>query len=287
MFNVQSAGRDRLSATAEQVDAFEPRGSARARPGARDTRRASRYRQRLSLGTAMLALVFVQPAETAPAEPISEPVAADAADPQPAEAPATTAAPAPEVRMPVAAPPARAARTGRGMLIAGGVLTGLGVLGRIGLEVFWSTAAKIVPDDPFPRWSVPNLVFLTNWNNIMFFGPGLGLLTAGAYRRGGHEARSGRLRDARKMRAVGIGLLAGGLGLWALSRALFLPISDNCSNRCAYTTLETTFWIGAGATFAGAAHLAYATGYQRGKPTVRVAPGLGPGYAGLALAGRF
>jgi hypothetical protein len=236
----------------------------------------------LSVGLA-LALVIVQPAEEAQAGPIAEPVAAT---PQPAEGPVTAPAPAPEVT-PVAARPARATRTGRGMLIAGGVLTGLGVVGRIGLEVFWSTAAKIVPGDPFPRWSVPNLAFVTNWNNIMFFGPGLGLLTAGAYRRGGYEARGGRLRDARKMRKVGIGLLAGGLGLWALSRALFLPISDNCSNRCAYTTLEATFWIGAGATFAGAAHLAYATGYQRGKPSVRVAPGIGPGYAGLALAGRF
>lgn len=192
------------------------------------------------------------------------------------------------------APPAGARpRTGRGLLIAGGVLTGFGVLGRIGLEVFWSTAARIIPTDPFARWSAPNVVLLTNWNNVMFFGPGLGLLTAGAYRRGQHEAGLGALRDARRMRLVGIGLLGGGLGLWALTRALFLPISEACpSNRCAYTTLETTFWISAGATFAGAAHLAYAYGFlnrerHNGMTRVRVAPSLGRGFAGLGLAGNF
>jgi len=191
------------------------------------------------------------------------------------------------IARPPASPTTRA-KTGRGLLIAGGVLTGLGVVGRIGLEVFWSTAAQIVPTDPFARWSTGNLVFVTNWNNLMFFGPGLGLLTAGAYRRGGHEAGLGKPRDARRMRLVGIGLLSRGLGLWALSRALFLPIADACpSNRCAYTTLETTFWIGTGAIFAGAAHLAYGTGYSRAAAKVSVAPSLGPGFAGLGLAGRF
>ncbi|MFY0532774.1 hypothetical protein [Nannocystis pusilla] len=47
------------------------------------------------------------------------------------------------------------------------------------------------------------------------------------------------------------------------------------------------FWIGAGAIFAGAAHLAYGTGYSRAAAKVQVAPSLGPGYAGLGLAGRF
>lgn len=239
----------------------------------------------------ILALVLVSPADDAGQV---EPASGESGAPAAAEADAAAtepvaAGPAPEqspARM-VAGPSGRKERTGRGMLIAGGVLTGLGAVGRIALEAYWSTAAQIVPTDPFPRWSVANLVFVTNWNNVMFFGPGLGLLTAGAYRRGGHEARLGELRDARRMRRVGIGLLAGGLGLWALSRALFLPISDACSNRCAYTTLETTFWIGAGATFAGAAHLAYATGYTRARATVRAAPALGPGLVGLALSGRF
>lgn len=254
------------------------------------------------LGPLIFALALAAPvAEAAPAEPpAAEESAEPTAAPERAEGPAeesaegpaseATAVPAPAPAVAATVPSAaagRGARTGRGMLIAGGVLTGLGVVGRIGLEVFWSTAAKIVPTDPFPRWSVANVVFVTNWNNVMFFGPGLGLLTAEAYRRGGHEARLGLVRDARRMRKVGIGLLAGGLGLWALSRALFLPISDACSNRCTYTTLETTFWIGAGATFAGAAHLAYATGYARSRATVRVAPAFSPGFAGVALAGRF
>ncbi|MDC0718761.1 hypothetical protein [Nannocystis bainbridge] len=242
----------------------------------------------------LLAVVLAAPGEEASgASPaaVDGTEAATSTSPTPADPAAPGAlVPAPPATRPavVVSSPVRRAKTGRGLLIAGGVLTGLGVVGRIGLEVFWSTAAQIVPNDPFARWSTANLVFVTNWNNLMFFGPGLGLLTAGAYRRGGHEAGLGKLRDARRMRLVGIGLLGGGLGLWALSRALFLPIADACpSNRCAYTTLETTFWVGAGAIFAGAAHLAYATGYSRAAARVQVAPSLGPGFAGLGLTGRF
>lgn len=177
-------------------------------------------------------------------------------------------------------------KTGRGMLIAGGVLTGVGVLGRIGLEVFWSTAAQLHPRAPFGMWSVPNVAFLTNWNSAMFLGPGLGLLAGGAYRRGRYEAGLGRPRDARRMRLVGAALLGGGLGLWALTRALMLPIARACpSNACFYTTLETTFWISAGATFAGVGHLAYAQGYLRGR--IQAAPALGPGFTGLAVRGSF
>ncbi|MDC0675029.1 hypothetical protein [Nannocystis radixulma] len=231
----------------------------------------------------LLAVALASPAD-APADSAE---GAGAVVPAPAATADVTGADGAIARAPTTSPTARA-KTGRGMLIAGGVLTGLGVVGRIGLEVFWSTAAQIVPTDPFGRWSTANLAFVTNWNNLMFFGPGLGLLTAGAYRRGGHEARLGKVRDAKRMRLVGIGLLSGGLGLWALSRALFLPIADACpSNRCAYTTLETTFWIGTGAIFAGAAHLAYGTGYSKAAAKVSVAPSLGPGFAGLGLAGRF
>ncbi|WAS90228.1 hypothetical protein [Nannocystis punicea] len=245
----------------------------------------------------LLAVVLAAPEAAASDEP--EPATPAAVDGTPADAatPATPADATATGAMTPAAPvpeasPGRKAKTGRGLLIAGGVLTGLGVVGRIALEAYWSTAAQIVPTDPFARWSTANLVFVTNWNNLMFFGPGLGLLTAGAYRRGAHEASLGKVRDAQRMRRVGIGLLGGGLGLWVLSRALFLPIAEACpSNRCAYTTLETTFWIGAGAIFAGAAHLAYGTGYlragARARVRVQVAPSFGPGFGGLALAGRF
>ncbi len=245
------------------------------------------------LGPALIlaaALAATQPPDGEPAA--TEPVATDAAAEPAAPEPPPTAAPEPPPAAPTAAPTiARkpSAKTGRGMLIAGGVLTGLGVVGRIALEVYWSTAAQIVPDDPFQRWSLKNLAFVTNWNNLMFFGPGLGLLTAGAYRRGRHEAERGEPRDARRLRLVGAGMLGGGLGLLALTRALFIPISSACpTNVCAYTTLETTFWIGAGATFAGAAHLALAAGHRRGATArVRVTPALTPTFAGLALAGRF
>lgn len=219
------------------------------------------------------------------------PVAAEPAAAEPAAVEAAAApsfAPRPAVPLPTAAQPVKATKTGRGMLIAGGVLTGVGVLGRIGLEVFWSTAAQLHPGSPFGTWSLANIAFLTNWNSAMFFGPGLGLLAGGAYRRGRHEAGRGTVRDARQIRRLGIGLLGGGLGLWALTRALMLPIANSCgSNACFYTTLESTFWISAGATFAGAAHLAYAQGYLRGAARVRVAPSLTPSFAGFAVSGRF
>lgn len=231
----------------------------------------------------LLLAAVLAAAEPAVAEPTAAPPDAS-----------TTAAPAPA---PAAEPPAPTAitiqplpKSGRGMLIAGGVLTGLGVVGRIALEVYWSTAAQIVPSDPFQRWSLKDLAFVTNWNNLMFFAPGLGLMTAGAHRRGYYDVARGHRRDARRMRLVGLGMLGGGLGLLALTRALFVPIADACpSNSCAYTYLETTFWIGAGATFAGAAHLAYAAGQRRGGPVarVRVAPSLSPTFAGFTLAGRF
>ena len=41
------------------------------------------------------------------------------------------------------------------------------------------------------------------------------------------------------------------------------------------------------ATFAGAAHLAYGTGYGKARPRVQVAPAVGPTFAGVALGGRF
>lgn len=246
----------------------------------------------------LLAVVLAAPASASEASaPDPAPAAADT--PGAAETSATPPAdaPSPDSTTPdtsatlrsIPAPPG-ARKTGRGLLIAGGVLTGFGVLGRIALEVYWSTAAQIVPGDPFGRWSVANVALVTNMNNVLFFGTGLGLLTAGARRRGDADAWSGRWRDHRRMRLVGIGLLGGGLGLLALSRALFIPIADACpTNVCAYTTLETTFWIGAGATFAGAAHLAYAVGQQRSGSNVRVrvTPNLAPTFAGLALAGRF
>lgn len=241
--------------------------------------------------TLAAALAATQPSDdVAATDPVEPPAAAEpqAQADDPPEAP--PAAPAPEAPAPAPAPaPTTAVRTGRGMLIAGGVLTGLGVVGRIALEVYWSTAAQIVPGDPFQRWSLKNLAFVTNWNNLMFFGPGLGLMTAGAYRRGRHEALTGKRHDAARMRVVGLGMLGGGLGLLALTRALFIPISSACpTNVCAYTTLETTFWIGAGATFAGAAHLAMAAGQRRGAAArLRVTPAFTPSFAGVALAGRF
>ena len=182
----------------------------------------------------------------------------------------------------------RLQRDGRAMLVAGGLLTGAGVLGRVGLEVFWRTTAGLEPGAPFGKWSLANIAFVTNWNSAMFLGPGLGLLAGGMYRRARHDALPGRGQAARRMRRVGVGLLGGGLGLWVLTRAVMLPIADACgSNACFYGTLESTFWIGTAATFTGALHLAYAQGHLRGASRVQLAPSLGMGFTGLTVSGRF
>jgi len=209
----------------------------------------------------------------------------------PAESAAEPAPSAPSHPPPLAGKPAPTAqpgrKSGRGLLIAGSVLTGVGALGRVGLEVFWTTTAGLKPGEPFGRWSLANIAFLTNWNSVMFFGPGLGLLTAGAHRRGSYDAARGRPLDLNRRYKLGVGLLSGGLGLFVLSRALLLPLSRACdTNACFYGAMESTFWVSAGATFVGATQLAYALGARRGA-RLNLVPALGRGFAGLSAAGAF
>lgn len=227
-----------------------------------------------ALALLLLTAEPTQASPDAPAQPAAQPAPFGPAHPPPlASAP------------PPSAPTKR--KTGRGLLIAGSVLTGVGALGRVGLEVFWTTTAGLKPGEPFGRWSLANIAFLTNWNSVMFFGPGLGLLTAGAHRRGRDDAARGRPLDLTRRHKLGVGLLSGGLGLFVLSRALLLPLSRACdTNACFYGAMESTFWVSAGATFVGATQLAYTRGARRGA-NISLVPSLGRGFAGLAAAGAF
>lgn len=223
-------------------------------------------------------------AGTAPSEAAPLPASADVGGDLPtSEAPAPSPAPSPATRQPVASP-----RAGRGLTIAGAVLSGIGLAGRVGIDVFLATAAGLHPRDPYGRWSVGPFFMATAFFNAPTLA-GVGLLAGGAHRKGRAEGALGLAPDRRRRR-LGIGLLGGGLGLWGLTRALFLPWTRGCeSNACAYAYLESSYFISAGAVIAGSMLVARETGRRRGLDDhqIAVTPLIGPGAQGLALSGRF
>jgi hypothetical protein len=186
-------------------------------------------------------------------------------------------------------------RSGKGMLIAGGVMLTLGGFYRLGVESFWWTRTELPPGDRFGRWSVPNVALITNLGNVLLVAPGVGLLLAGEHRYGRweavrHRADGARRLDIPRLRRTGLGLLGAGLAVLVLGRSLFLPFTRVCTtNTCAYSLLESTYWAGAGMTMAGAAMMTYARGYDQtwSKGQVRVAPLASPGFAGLVVGGKF
>ncbi|MCA9688910.1 MAG: hypothetical protein KC636_04825 [Myxococcales bacterium] len=186
-------------------------------------------------------------------------------------------------------------RAGRGLLVAGDVFMALGFLGRVGLEVFWIAGAKLRPNEPFGRWSLSNVIFVSNWPNV-FTATSLGLITAGSYRRGRaqYDLDGGAAhRETRAVHTRGLIILGVGLTSWLLTRALFIPVVNAChTNGCVYGYLESTHWATGALIFTGAAMSAQAGGYlrQRDRPrrvSLSVAPTLGQTYQGLTLTGAF
>lgn len=217
----------------------------------------------------------------------------DASDPPPVEAPADDAASS----TPAAATegPARKTvkvRPHRGMTLAGAVITGLGLAGRLGIDVFLGTRAGLRASEPYGTWSVGPFFMATTFSNVPTI-VGLGLLGGGAYREG-HEAGAlrGLLPDRRK-RQLGLGLLGGGLGLWALSRAIFYPWVSACrTNGCAYGLLESTYYTSAGLVIAGLRLTLRQAGITRAKHErdadyIHITPVFSPTFRGLALTRRF
>ena len=228
------------------------------------------------------------PSESEPA-PAVEPAATAATESAPA-----AAAPAEPAAAPVTTPPrtpaGRQRPAGRGLTIAGGVLTGLGIAGRLGIDVFLATVAELRPSEAYGTWSVGAFFMATTFSNVPTL-TGLGLLGAGAYRRGHWDGQRGRAPSPARVR-LGWGLLGGGLGLWGLSRALFFPWVNACqTNGCAYGYLETTYYASAGLALAGLTMVTREAGlrraaHEREAGYIHIAPLFGPSQ-GIALSGRF
>jgi hypothetical protein len=82
--------------------------------------------------------------------------------------------------------------------------------------------------------------------------------------------------------------LGGGLSLWAITRAVALPVLRACeTNGCAYGYLESTYWLSLGAAVSGVALVGLAAGERRVTRHLSVVPTLAPTGPGLALGGRF
>lgn len=227
-------------------------------------------------------------------------------------APAWAAEPAPEAEPPpqseqvelrVPDPPAQAevvpvprapvdpSRSGRGLLAAGGVLVGLGAVGRVAIEGFWAGPAALEPREPFGQWSIPGIALFTSFANVVVV-PGLVLTGFGARRHGAWRVATGERADdparTRRARRIGWGLLGGGLAVWAATRAAALPVLRACeTNGCAYGYLESTYWLSLGAVVPGTVLVGLAAGERRAARRLSLAPTLGPQLRGLSLGGRF
>lgn len=248
------------------------------------------------LSLAPIVALALAPVAAGPDDAPSTAEAAAAAEPTSPEAPAPAVAPAvaPKPAPAVEAPKRRTVKVhpGRGMTIAGAVITGLGLAGRLGVDVFLGTVADLQPREPYGTWSVGPFFMATTFTNVPTL-VGVGLLGGGAYREGHRDGGlRGTLPDRRK-KQIGWGLLGGGLGLWALSRALFYPWVRVCeSNACAYGWLETTYYASAGLAIVGLRGVAYQAGLGRAKRErdadyIHITPVLSPTLQGLALSGRF
>lgn len=255
----------------------------------------------LALGMALVTSSARASEPQAPATPVAPP---SAAEPSAAEDVVEANATDGELDAPLGPPvsrevipvppapprPRRKEKSGRGMLIAGGVLLGLGSTFRAGIEGFWAGPAQLEAGEPFGRWSIPSIVFFTSFANT-FVVPGLALAGIGARRRGRwrHDRGLSDPDGARLKWRVGWGLLGGGLATWAITRAVAIPVLRSCeTNGCAYGYLESTLWAGLGLAVPGVILVGLAAGERGRRPRrISAAPLLGPRSAGVTFGGRF
>jgi hypothetical protein len=188
------------------------------------------------------------------------------------------------------------------MTIAGAALTGLGLAGRLGIDVFLGTVADLDAREPYGRWNIGPFFMATVFSNAPTIA-GIGLLGGGLYREARAHGRRFQHPPSRRNKRIGWGLLGGGLGLWALSRATFLPWTKACrSNGCAYGYLESSYFLSAGMVIAGTALVARQRGFERAEAyedanyieiagrrrrAPNVTPVVSPTFQGLSVSGRF
>ncbi|MCA9711491.1 MAG: hypothetical protein KDK70_36975, partial [Myxococcales bacterium] len=178
-------------------------------------------------------LLVIPAARTVEASASSRGRSTEEPDPFEADAPEAEGMGADAAAEPIPVPPPISRRrSGRGALAAGGVLLGLGAVGRALIEGFWAGPARLEAGEPFGQWSVPGIALATAFSNVLVL-PGLVAVGVGARHRGRWWVQSGHRRPdparLRRNQRLGWGLLGGGLSLWVVTRAVALPVLRACS----------------------------------------------------------
>lgn len=220
------------------------------------------------------------------AEPVTEPVA-----PEVAPAPVIGAVPPPQVAVEVVPPaslrPPEPQRDGRGFLIAAGVMGAInvGLAGaRLGLQLGESTAEH-----------EQTRLILTAVATPIDLAAGIGLAAAGGYRRGQRDAWRTTYEGQPKLQAKafkysGAILLVMGVVGWA---SAWTPWHGDPSLDARGSGTLLVESLGSLLLMSGSGLLAYGVSWERHAMkyarTLRVGvrPAMSPGFAGLAVHGRF
>lgn len=239
--------------------------------------------------------VVPRPAEepaSEPVEPAPEPVEPVVTEPVVVEAPPENATTLPVLAPPEPPPVIQPAPNvpipprydGRGMLIAAGVVGGVGFLLK-GLATI--TAARN------PELAVGVLVSGGIFYNPLI-GTALGLTAGGMVRRGRVEAHGeffyeGSTPTLQRRFGLGWGLFGGGFALWGVTRVL----GATCDGTCTTAAWELGYYGSLAMTIPGAIFGGYASGYRnyerkfRHLANVSVTPLAHRNGWGLSLSGQF
>ncbi|MEM9460408.1 MAG: hypothetical protein AAGF11_39920 [Myxococcota bacterium] len=230
-----------------------------------------------------------EPSELGPGAEVSAEVSEGAVDPWMTEDGPVDVRPPPPP--PLAAPPNEPAN-GHKMLVAGGIIGGLGLLSRVLTTGFGIRAAR-EPERPGPM-DVEQV-------GAVFFTPliatGMGLVAGAMARRGRVDAHrelfEGQTPRWKRRLRLGWGLFGAGMGVWAITRLTPLACRDST---CAFRHYEVGYYISLAGTIPGVVMGSYASGYneyrRRNKhlakrSSVSAAPLFGRDLRGLSVSARF
>ena len=189
--------------------------------------------------------------EEVPAEPVEQTPPVQVVAPPPV----LPAGPPPEADLAVKNAPPAPTRTGRGMLIAAGVV---GTVGAI-VKISSSVGAARNADTQSPVGTLVAGGYLYN----PLIGTALGLAIGGMARRGQVDAHAELFENTpatRKRRfRLGWGLFGGGVGLWVITRAAGFLCS---TERCTANVWEAGYYGSLMGTIPGAVMGGYASGFR-------------------------